>query len=135
MQKTITVELALDVDALKQRSSDLATLVQEYAAIESEKKEANKGFNDTLKMIKARQELKAEEIQTACERVEILCEVKENYETMTWDYFEVATGNLVKQEPMPPAETPLLGTPKILTEWCGEANESQVEDVEAEEVA
>ena len=135
MQKTITVERALDVEALKQRSSDLATLVQEYASIEAEKKEVNKGFNDTLKMIKARQELKAEEIQTACERVEILCEVKENYDTMTWDYFEVATGNLVKQEPMPPAETPLLGTPKILTEWRGEANESQVEDVEAEEVA
>ena len=135
MQKTITVERALDVEALKQRSSDLATLVQEYASIEAEKKEVNKGFNDTLKMIKARQELKAEEIQPACPRVEILCEVKANYDTMTWDYFEVATGNLVKQEPMPPAETPLLGTPKILTEWRGEANESQVEDVEAEEVA
>lgn len=95
--------------------------------MEEAKKAEVKAYNDQIKLLDAEALFLSRQIKEQTELVDILCDIRENYTTMMWDYFEAGTDNLLKSEPMPAEETPLLlGTPKILQEH------NEVEDIEHE---
>ncbi len=133
MQKTIRFPRPIDSESLRQRSDKLANLIQEINSLEEEKKAEVKAYNDQIKMLDSEALFLSREIKEQTELVDVVCDVRKNYDTGMWDYFEAGTDNLLKSEPMSPTdfqaditEQLQLQAPRILNEH------NVVEDIQHE---
>lgn len=133
MQKTIKFPSPIGPEELRKCSDKLANVIQEINSLEEEKKAEVKAYNDQIKMLDAEALFLSREIRSKTELVDITCDVRKNYTTGMWDYFEAGTENLLKSEPMSPTdfqsditEQLQLQAPRILNEH------NVVEDIQHE---
>ena len=100
----ITGKHVFTADEMRDIASEMARKVQEQASAEDEKKSVTSSFKATLDLLMASINKLSENYRNGYDYRQIECEMKPDFDLKLRRYFNVDTGETVKEEPIRPED-------------------------------